>query len=77
MQGLPRVAVVKRPGFGGAKKALLQDIALMTGADFLFGDMGLILYGKTSDQLGTAMKVTITGNATAINADPSTKANSG
>ncbi|KAG4401213.1 hypothetical protein GLYMA_07G221100v4 [Glycine max] len=61
-------------GFGGAKKALLQDIALMTGADFLSGDLGLTLDGATSDQLGTALKVTITSNATTIIADPSMKA---
>ncbi|KAK7368269.1 hypothetical protein VNO80_10294 [Phaseolus coccineus] len=74
MQGLLRVAVVKCPGFAGGKKALLQDIALMTGADFLSGDLGLTLDGVTSDQLGTALKVTITRNATTIIADPSTKA---
>ncbi|KAJ1393398.1 TCP-1-like chaperonin intermediate domain superfamily [Sesbania bispinosa] len=74
MQGLLRVAVVKCPGFGDAKKALLQDIALMTGGDFLSGDLGLTLEGATSDQLGTALKVTITSNATTIIADPSTKA---
>ncbi|WJX44504.1 hypothetical protein P8452_31470 [Trifolium repens] len=74
MQGLLRVAAVKCPGFGDGKKALLQDIALMTGADFLCGDLGLSLEGTTSDQLGTAMKVTITSNATTIFADPSTKA---
>ncbi|KAE9597310.1 hypothetical protein Lal_00007297 [Lupinus albus] len=73
-QGLLRVAVVKCPGFGDAKKAWLQDIALMTGADFLCGDLGLTLEGATSDQLGTALKVTITSNATTIIADPGTKA---
>ncbi|XP_057756975.1 chaperonin 60 subunit alpha 2, chloroplastic isoform X2 [Arachis stenosperma] len=74
MQGLLRVAVVKCPGFGDAKKALLQDIALMTGGDFLCGDLGLTLEGATSDQLGTALKVTITSNSTTIIADPATKA---
>ncbi|XP_057420557.1 chaperonin 60 subunit alpha 2, chloroplastic isoform X2 [Lotus japonicus] len=73
-QGLLRVAVVKCPGFGDAKKAILQDIALMTGGDFLAGDLGLTLDGATSDQLGNALKVTITSNATTIIADPSTKA---
>ncbi|KAI4332572.1 hypothetical protein L6164_017469 [Bauhinia variegata] len=74
MQGLLKVAVVKCPGFGDAKKALLQDIALITGADFLSGDLGLALESATSDQLGTAQKVIITSNATTIIADPSTKA---
>ncbi|KAH0986087.1 hypothetical protein GBA52_013264 [Prunus armeniaca] len=74
MQGLLNVAVVKCPGFGEGKKALLQDIALMTGADFLSGDFGLTLESATSDQLGVARRVTITSNSTTIVADPSTKA---
>ncbi|KAM3694339.1 hypothetical protein ACJW30_07G049600 [Castanea mollissima] len=74
MQGLLNVAVVKCPGFLEGKKALLQDIALMTGADFLSGDLGLMLECATSDQLGIARKVTITSNSTTIVADPTTKA---
>ncbi|KAF5474615.1 hypothetical protein F2P56_006500 [Juglans regia] len=74
MQGLLNVAVVKCPGLGEGKKALLQDIALMTGADFLSGDLGLTLEGATSDQLGIARKVIITSNSTTIVADPTTKA---
>ncbi|KAJ6410624.1 hypothetical protein OIU84_007383 [Salix udensis] len=74
MKGLLNVAVVKCPGFGDRKKALLQDIALMTGADFLSGDFGLTLGSVTSDQLGIARKVTITSNSTTIVADPATKA---
>ncbi|KAL7611948.1 hypothetical protein Lser_V15G06684 [Lactuca serriola] len=73
-QGLLRVAVVKCPGVGERKKALLQDIALMTGADFLSGDLGLSLEYATSDQLGIAQKVTITSNYTTIVADSSMKA---
>ncbi|PSS11112.1 Chaperonin 60 subunit alpha 2 like [Actinidia chinensis var. chinensis] len=74
VRGMLKVAVVKCPGLGDAKKGLLQDIALMTGADFLCGDLGLTLEGATSDQLGIARKVTITSNSTTIVADPSTKA---
>ncbi|XP_031121684.1 chaperonin 60 subunit alpha 2, chloroplastic-like isoform X1 [Ipomoea triloba] len=74
MQGVLTVAVVKCPGILHGKKALLQDIALMTGADFLCGDLGLTLEGATSDQLGIARKITITNNSTTIVADPSTKA---
>ncbi|CAN6543180.1 unnamed protein product [Malus baccata var. baccata] len=73
-QGLLKVAVVKCPGFAEGKKAILQDIALMTGADFLSGDFGLTLESATSDQLGIARKVKITSNSTTIVADPSTKA---
>ncbi|GMH06957.1 hypothetical protein Nepgr_008797 [Nepenthes gracilis] len=72
-RGVVRVAVVKCPGLGDGKKALLQDIALLTGADLLSKDLGLTLLGATSDQLGIARKVTITCNVTTIVADPSTK----
>ncbi|XP_042025995.1 chaperonin 60 subunit alpha 2, chloroplastic-like [Salvia splendens] len=74
MQGVLNVAVVKCPGLGEGKKAILQDIALMTGADFISGDFGVALETATSDQLGVARKVTITSNFTTIVADPSTKA---
>ncbi|CAH9107671.1 unnamed protein product [Cuscuta epithymum] len=74
MQGMLMVAAVKCPGVGVGKKALLQDIAFMTGADFLSGDLGLTLEGATSDQLGIARKITITNKSTTIVADPSTKA---
>ncbi|GLT76029.1 hypothetical protein SLA2020_477130 [Shorea laevis] len=73
-RGILNVAAVKCPGLLEGKKALLQDIAIMTGADFLSGDFGLTLAGVTSDQLGVARKVTITSNSTTIVADPSTKA---
>ncbi|PWA39635.1 TCP-1/cpn60 chaperonin family protein [Artemisia annua] len=73
-QGTLKVAVVKCPGVGERKKALLQDIAIMTGADYLAGDLGLSLADATSDQLGIARKVTITSNFTTIVADPSMKA---
>ncbi|OMO75004.1 Chaperonin Cpn60 [Corchorus capsularis] len=73
-QGILNVAVVRCPGVMEGKKAILQDIAIMTGADFVSGDFGLTLAGVTSDQLGIARKVTITSNSTTIIADPSTKA---
>ncbi|KAI4303586.1 hypothetical protein MLD38_039194 [Melastoma candidum] len=74
LQGLLNVAVVKCPGFGEGKKGVLQDIALMTGADFVSGDLGLDLGDLTSDQLGIARRVTISENSTIIVADPSMKA---
>ncbi|KAG8385111.1 hypothetical protein BUALT_Bualt03G0007400 [Buddleja alternifolia] len=74
MQGVLNIAVVKCPGLGEGKKAILQDIALMTGADFISGDLGLTLETATSDQLGIAQKITITSKSTTIVADPSTKA---
>lgn len=72
-RGLLNVAVVKCPGILKGKKALLQDIAIMTGADFVAVDFGLSLDGVTSDQLGVARKVIITNKSTMIIADPSTK----
>nr|CAD1820549.1 unnamed protein product [Ananas comosus var. bracteatus] len=54
LRGVLNVAAIKCPGFGEGKKALLQDIALMTGADFLASDLGLTLESVTSDQLGTS-----------------------
>ncbi|PKA64076.1 Chaperonin 60 subunit alpha 2, chloroplastic [Apostasia shenzhenica] len=70
LRGTMNIAAIKCPGFGDGKKALLQDIALMTGADFLTLDLGLALEGVTSDQLGIAQKVTITADSTTIVADP-------
>ncbi|KAL8137144.1 hypothetical protein V2J09_003145 [Rumex salicifolius] len=72
-QGL-RAAAVKCPGLGDGKKALLQDIALMTGADYIAGELGLSLAATTSDQLGRARKVVITSQTTTIVADDSTRA---
>ncbi|KAL6502225.1 hypothetical protein OROHE_024818 [Orobanche hederae] len=72
-QGMLNVAVVKCPGLLEGKKAILQDIALMTGADFISGDFGLALETATSDQLGIARKVTIASKFTTIVADPSMK----
>ncbi|KAJ6811495.1 ruBisCO large subunit-binding protein subunit alpha-like [Iris pallida] len=74
LRGLINVAAIKCPGFGDGKKALLQDIALMTGADFLASDLGCTLEGITSDKLGIAQKITITSNSATIVADPSTRA---
>ncbi|KAG0494589.1 hypothetical protein HPP92_005583 [Vanilla planifolia] len=73
-RGLVKLAAIKCPGFGDGKKAILQDIALMTGADFLMRDMGIELGDITSDQLGVAQKVTITSSSTTIVADPIMKA---
>ncbi|KAL6561856.1 hypothetical protein OROGR_002863 [Orobanche gracilis] len=72
-RGVLNVAVVKCPGFLQGKKAILQDIALMTGAEFISGDFGLTLETATSDQLGIARKVMIASTFTTIVADPSMK----
>ncbi|KAL5715684.1 hypothetical protein ACHQM5_017471 [Ranunculus cassubicifolius] len=74
LRGIANVAAIKCPGFGDGKKALLQDIALMTGADYVAGELGLTLEGATSDQLGVAQKIIITSSSTTIVADPTMKA---
>ncbi|KAF9587628.1 hypothetical protein IFM89_004460 [Coptis chinensis] len=74
LRGIANVAAIRCPGFGEGKKAILQDIALMTGADFLAGELGLTLEGATSDQLGLAQKIIISSDSTTIVADPTTKA---
>ena len=53
---------------------LIEIILLSLGADFLSGDLGLMLETATSDQLGIERKVTITSNTMTIVADPTTKA---
>ncbi|XP_037441852.1 ruBisCO large subunit-binding protein subunit alpha, chloroplastic-like [Triticum dicoccoides] len=71
LNGLLNAAVVKCPGLGDEKKAILQDIAIMTGADFFVSDLGWGLQAITSDQLGMAQKITITSESTTIIAHPS------
>ncbi|PIA37723.1 hypothetical protein AQUCO_03000336v1 [Aquilegia coerulea] len=73
LQGIANVAVIKCPGLAAGKKSILQDIALMTGADYLAGELGFGLEDITSDQLGVAQKIIITEKSTTIIADPSTK----
>ncbi|KAJ7517895.1 hypothetical protein O6H91_21G044900 [Diphasiastrum complanatum] len=73
LRGLLKVAAVKAPGFGERRKALLQDIAILTGADFLASDLGFKPENVTVDQLGIARKVKMTSKSTTIIADEATK----
>ncbi|GJP64808.1 hypothetical protein CLOP_g21754 [Closterium sp. NIES-67] len=73
LRGVLQVAAIKAPGFGERRKALLQDIAIVTGAEFMASDLGLKVEGATADQLGLARKVTISSSATTIIADSATK----
>ena len=59
-------ASVKAPGFGERRKAMLQDMAILTGGQVIAEEVGLKLDGVTLDMLGTARKVTITKDATTI-----------
>ena len=59
-------ASVKAPGFGERRKAMLQDMAILTGGQVISEDVGLKLDGVTLDMLGTARKVIITKDNTTI-----------
>lgn len=57
LRGIVNVAAIKAPGFGERRKALLQDIAIVTGAEFIAKDLGMSVEAATVEQLGTARKV--------------------
>ncbi|KAL0370089.1 UNVERIFIED_CONTAM: RuBisCO large subunit-binding protein subunit alpha, chloroplastic [Sesamum angustifolium] len=73
LRGILNVAAIKAPGFGERRKALLQDIAILTGAEFQATDLGLLVENTDLDQLGIARKVTITKDSTTIIADAASK----
>ncbi|CAM8879252.1 unnamed protein product [Rhodiola kirilowii] len=73
LRGILNVAAIKAPGFGERRKALLQDIAIMTGAEFQASDLGLLIENTTVDQLGIARKITISKDTTTIIADAASK----
>jgi chaperonin GroEL len=60
MRGIVKVCAVKAPGFGDRRKAMLQDIAVLTGGQVISEEVGLSLEKATVDDLGSAKKVSIT-----------------
>jgi len=66
LRGGLRVAAVKAPGFGDRRKAMLEDIAILTGGQFISEDLGVKLENVTIDQLGRAKKVILTKDDTTI-----------
>ena len=66
LRGGLRVAAVKAPGFGDRRKAMLEDIAILTGGQLISEDLGIKLENVTLDMLGKAKKVTITKDDTTI-----------
>ena len=66
IRGTFRSAAVKAPGFGDRRKAMLQDIAILTGAQVISEEVGLKLDATTMDLLGRARKVVITKDETTI-----------
>jgi len=74
MRGIVKVCAVKAPGFGDRRKAMLQDIAVLTGGQVISEEVGLSLEKTTVDDLGSAKKVSITKeNSTIIDGAGSAK----
>ena len=66
LRGVLQAAAVKAPGFGDRRKAMLSDIAVLTGGEAIFEDLGLDLEGIELKQLGRAKRVTIDKDNTTI-----------
>ncbi|MEM6451846.1 MAG: chaperonin GroEL [Cyanobacteria bacterium P01_D01_bin.105] len=69
LRGVLNVAAIKAPGFGDRRKAMLEDIAVLTGGTVITEDAGLKLDTVTLEQLGTARSVTITKDSTTLVAE--------
>jgi chaperonin GroEL len=66
LRGGLKVAAVKAPGFGDRRKAMLEDIAILTGGEMISEDLGIKLESVTVGMLGTAKRVTIDKDATTL-----------
>ena len=66
LRGGLKIAAVKAPGFGDRRKAMLQDIAILTGGQVISEDLGMKLESVTMDMLGTAKRITITKDETTV-----------
>src|SRR5712671_355005 len=66
LRGTIQVAAVKAPGFGDRRKAMMEDIAILTGGKFLSEDLGIKLENITLDDLGKAKRITIDKENTTI-----------
>ena len=66
MRGIVKVAAVKAPGFGDRRKAMLQDIATLTGGTVISEEVGLSLEGTSLEDLGSAKRVVITKDNTTV-----------
>ncbi|MBD2432091.1 MULTISPECIES: chaperonin GroEL [Fischerella] len=69
LRGVLNVAAVKAPGFGDRRKAMLEDIAILTGGQLITEDAGLKLENTKLDSLGRARRITITKDNTTIVAE--------
>jgi chaperonin GroEL len=66
LRGSLQIAAVKAPGFGDRRKAMLEDIAVLTGGKVIAEEMGMTLEGATIDDLGTSARVVIDKDNTVI-----------
>ncbi len=74
MRKVLRAVAVKAPGFGDRRKAMLEDIAILTGGEMFTEELGIKLENVTVQMLGHAKRVTVTKDETTIVVDDSTKA---
>ena len=73
MRGVLKVVAIKAPGFGERRKSILQDIAIVTGAQYIAKDLGLSVSRANMDVLGYARKVTVAQTTTTLIADGASK----
>jgi chaperonin GroEL len=66
IRGSLQLAAVKAPGFGDRRKAMLEDMAILTGGEFISDDLGLKLDNVTPEMLGSCRKIVITKDGTTI-----------
>ncbi len=66
MRGIVKVAAVKAPGFGDRRKAMLQDVAILTGGTVISEEVGLSLEKATLEDLGQAKKIVVTKEETTV-----------
>jgi chaperonin GroEL len=66
LRGSLKICAVKAPGFGDRRKAMLEDIAILTGGTVISEETGMKLEGATMDMLGTAEKITVNKDNTTI-----------
>ncbi|CAC9621907.1 Heat shock protein 60 kDa family chaperone GroEL [uncultured Gammaproteobacteria bacterium] len=66
MRGIVKVVAVKSPGFGDRRKAILQDLAVLTGAVVISEEVGLSLESVTEDQLGSAKRIEVGKDETVV-----------
>src|SRR5690606_36427522 len=66
LRGGLKIAAVKAPGFGDRRKAMLEDIAILTGGQVISEDLGIKLENVTLDMLGRSKRVSIVRKSTTI-----------